>query len=78
MTSCRRPYKAVKSVVTAHGAQFVSIIDDLCDGDECPVVVKFESSFAPTTWDNAHLTEAGSIFIAKHLQAKLLPNLAND
>jgi peptidoglycan/LPS O-acetylase OafA/YrhL len=52
-------------IAGANDARFVSLVDLLCETDQCDAVVPNEDrGFAPLAWDSSHLTRAGSDFLA--------------
>jgi peptidoglycan/LPS O-acetylase OafA/YrhL len=48
--------------------QFVSVLDAVCDGRQCPVKVDPET---PIVWDTIHLTPEGSKFVVSKLKPQL-------
>jgi peptidoglycan/LPS O-acetylase OafA/YrhL len=56
---------------TMNGVTFLSALKDLCVNDNCLAVVWHEKAYELTAFDSGHLTEAGSIFLAKKLLEKL-------
>jgi peptidoglycan/LPS O-acetylase OafA/YrhL len=59
----------LKFIALSSGASFASALDALCQKDNCLATAKLDNKFEPIAWDYAHLTEAGSLLLAK----KLLP-----
>jgi SGNH domain (fused to AT3 domains) len=59
----------LESLALSSGASFVSALGALCENDKCLATAQLNDKFEPTAWDAGHLTEAGSLFLAK----KLLP-----
>jgi peptidoglycan/LPS O-acetylase OafA/YrhL len=47
--------------------EFISPIETLCVGHECPAVIEVLGSFTLFCFDYGHLTEGGSIFLAQKL-----------
>jgi peptidoglycan/LPS O-acetylase OafA/YrhL len=67
----------LRSVVAAGGVSFVSALDALCDKDKesCLATAELrDGKFQPIIWDVGHLTEAGSVLLAK----KLLPQIVSQ
>ena len=54
-----------------NGAVFLSPLDELCKDKKCLAVVKYQSKYWLTSWDNGHLTEAGSVYLYKALEKKV-------
>ncbi len=42
---------------------FISLLDNLCIKNKCLAITQYNSDFWLTSWDNGHLTEAGSIYL---------------
>jgi peptidoglycan/LPS O-acetylase OafA/YrhL len=57
----------LRSIAHTNGAAFVSAVDSLCRSDGCQVTVKDSGRIQLMAWDRTHLTEAGSIFLAKKI-----------
>ena len=55
----------IKSLALASGASFVSALDALCEKDNCLATAESNGHFEPTAFDKVHLTEAGSLHLAK-------------
>ena len=47
---------------------YISILDNFCVENLCLAVTEYKSTFWLTTWDNGHLTEAGSIYLFTKLK----------
>ena len=48
--------------------KFISLLDNFCIENKCLVATKYNSTFWLTTFDQGHLTEAGSIYIFTKLK----------
>ena len=59
----------LQSVANKVGAKFVSVINNLCLNKKCPAVTVSTDGLTLTVWDNSHLTEGGSVLLAKRLFA---------
>jgi peptidoglycan/LPS O-acetylase OafA/YrhL len=59
--------KELELIADGNDARFVSAIENLCVDGKCRIVTSSKEGWALTTWDNAHLTEAGSLLLAKQL-----------
>jgi hypothetical protein len=53
-----------------HGAVYLSPLQALCTESKCVATVAERNAVVPIAWDEAHLTEAGSIFLATRLLAQ--------
>ena len=51
-------------------AKYLSLIDMLCNKNKCLTIPEVSVS-APMQWDNAHLTEPGSLFVVSHLENQM-------
>lgn len=60
---------ALREQATREGARFLSPLQALCTEGKCMATVKFRGEVSPTAWDEAHLTEAGSIALITRLLA---------
>ena len=58
---------AFVDVVKEMGINFFSAINALCVNDKCQATVVFNGVPMPTVWDYGHLTEGGSVLLAKKL-----------
>lgn len=64
----RQRYDAgLRALADANGARFVSALDVFCTAGDCRVVLPDGGNFAPTAWDNGHLTLPGSLQLAAQL-----------
>ena len=60
---------AMKSALPeVEGFSFVSVVDRVCPGRQCPLMV----GDVPLSWDHAHLTAEGSVDVTE----RLVPALA--
>ncbi|PTX55838.1 peptidoglycan/LPS O-acetylase OafA/YrhL [Litoreibacter ponti] len=57
----------LRNLATQYGVEFVSLIDALCEGQECLAVVGDAGEPVPLVWDYGHLTQAGSRYIADEI-----------
>lgn len=51
------------------GARFVSALQTFCKAEQCRAVVPYGGGSKLTAWDSGHLTEAGSMLLAKEVLA---------
>lgn len=58
---------AFDDVAKEMGVNFFSAINALCVNDKCQATVVFNDVLMPTVWDYGHLTEGGSVLLAKKL-----------
>lgn len=54
----------IRHVGSEFGALFFSSLDSFCDSDNCLVAERYNGVLMPTAWDDAHLTSAGSVYLA--------------
>jgi len=55
------------------GFSYVSVVDAVCPARQCPVTV---DGGIPLSWDHAHLTAEGSVYVTARLLPKLGVNLS--
>lgn len=71
--------KALRRVAKQENVPFISIIDKLCQAQQCLGLVQKADGkpgeVAPVAWDHSHLTLEGSGYIAEQLKDELLPLL---
>jgi peptidoglycan/LPS O-acetylase OafA/YrhL len=61
--------RMMQAALSAHdGFSYVSVIDAVCPDRQCPVTI---DDGIPLSWDHAHLTAEGSVYVT----ARLLPKL---
>jgi hypothetical protein len=58
--------ESLRQLAERKGADYVSLIDALCQGSVCE---KFASPGMPLQFDEGHLTKQGSVFVAERLRA---------
>lgn len=51
--------------------RFIALIPDLCHGSDCLAFLEQSDGRVPMAWDYGHLTEIGSVHVAKILAARL-------
>lgn len=61
----------LRTAATARGVTFLSALDALCDNEMCLAVLESNGTYEPTAWDSAHLTESGSLLLARKLMAQV-------
>ena len=54
-----------------NGVDFISPLNNLCIDQNCLASVNFKSKYWLTSWDNGHLTEAGSVYLFKVLEKEI-------
>jgi hypothetical protein len=57
----------LEPVAAAAGVRFLSALRALCSDQQCPVVTAYAGHFDLVAWDRSHLTQAGSMLLAKRL-----------
>jgi hypothetical protein len=62
----------VRGRVEHTGAEYASAMDALCTREGCVTKVP-EGSDGLSTWDEAHLTASGSMYLAARLASRILP-----
>lgn len=60
----------IKTVATSNNVEFISPIEELCDGNNCPVIIRSADGFALTARDYGHMTKEGSVLLMEKLLAK--------
>jgi len=60
--------KELIALANEENINFVSILDNFCIEKKCLAITNYNSKFWLTTWDNGHLTEAGSVFLFTKLR----------
>jgi peptidoglycan/LPS O-acetylase OafA/YrhL len=53
----------LKQLSRVYGIQFLSILDNMCIDAQCLAVTEYRGKHWLTSWDNGHLSEAGSLFL---------------
>lgn len=61
----------VRAIGKANGARFVSMLDELCEGNKCRAIVTEHGKPHLVTWDYGHLTPEGSRYNAGLLLHRL-------
>ncbi len=61
----------LREAADSNGARFLSAIDSLCTENVCKAIAELDGKRDLTTWDNSHLTQAGSIFLSKKLLTQI-------
>jgi peptidoglycan/LPS O-acetylase OafA/YrhL len=59
----------LRMAASTSGARFVSALQIFCRAEQCRAVVPYRASSSLTAWDSGHLTEAGSMLLAKEVLA---------
>jgi hypothetical protein len=59
--------RELEKVTVLEGADFFSVLQNLCVYDQCQVVARSGKGFEPISWDASHLTRGGSMMLAKEL-----------
>ena len=59
--------KLLDAVSKEKKVKFFSSLNALCVKDKCQVTTGFNGKWTLTAWDYAHLTEGGSVLLAKKL-----------
>lgn len=59
------------NLLSSKNVYFISILKNICLLDRCPVYVSYDNVQELFTWDNSHLTQVGSLFIADTLFSKI-------
>ncbi|HEX5055627.1 MAG TPA: acyltransferase family protein [Gammaproteobacteria bacterium] len=59
--------KELALLASKQGVIFLSALNNLCIDEKCLAVVGFKNGYELTAWDNAHLTEASSLLLARKL-----------
>jgi len=62
----------LEAVASSGGASFVSALDALCARGNCLATAQLNSKVEPIAWDYGHLTEAGSLRLAKQLSPQII------
>ncbi|MBT8551986.1 acyltransferase [Polynucleobacter paneuropaeus] len=55
-------------------AEYLGPLDNLCKGQNCLAVVKYNSKYWLTSWDSGHLTEAGSVNLYRLMEKSIKIN----
>ena len=64
--------ESLKKLSKENKIKFVSIIDEICVGDECDVIINNnENQFIPISWDYGHSTEGGAEYIVRKFIDKI-------
>lgn len=61
----------LRAIAADAGVRFVSPIEEICRPEGCPVVVQLRGKAELTAFDAEHMTEAGSVLLARRLLEKL-------
>lgn len=61
--------RAVAAAAQEHGARFVPLRERLCRDDQCEALVSSPKGLVPLVWDMSHLSEGGSLYLARKLTA---------
>lgn len=69
--SIRNIDDALMVAAEAHGATFISALDGFCQDHRCRTIVAQNDQPQLTTFDYGHLTEAGSIFLARYILSRV-------
>lgn len=77
--SLREMDKNIRQVAEKSGAEFVSTLDVFCTHEKCLAVTWNQklARYEPVAWDDAHLTEAGSLKLAQVLFSHFAPPMAS-
>jgi hypothetical protein len=59
----------LQAISAKNNIYFVSAMDVFCRGQKCKTIASLDGTLMPTTFDYGHLTEGGSIILAKKLLA---------
>jgi hypothetical protein len=59
--------QALNAFMDAHGVSFLSALDRLCPNSKCLAVTAWHGNPTLVTWDDSHLTEAGSVLLVTKL-----------
>ncbi|GGY96706.1 acyltransferase family protein [Novosphingobium colocasiae] len=62
--------RAVATAAREHGARFVPLRSRLCRDDLCEALVASPKGLVPLVWDTSHLSEGGSLYLARRLTAE--------
>ena len=65
--------RAMRQLVTDHGATYVSVYDSVCRNDRCD---EFAEGDIPLQFDAGHLTAKGSVEVGRRLSASFARKLA--
>jgi len=61
----------ISEIALKHRVNFISIFNEICDGDLCSALIPSGIGFEPIVWDYGHLTESGSIYVADKISLKI-------
>jgi hypothetical protein len=57
-----------------NGLDYISLRDIVCPGDKC---ITYANSGVPLQFDDSHLTDPGSVLVARAIVARLMPSTAS-
>ncbi len=64
--------KYINSLIPENDAIYIDSLNIFCKKNKCKVTTKYENKTIPISWDYGHLTEGGSIFLAKEIENIIL------
>lgn len=62
--------ESLSSVARDTNVQFFSALNSFCENRKCLATIMYNKELSLTAWDYGHLTEAGSLFLARKLVEK--------
>ena len=65
--------KKLEKLALKHNANFISILDILCNEGSCITGIESDDGFTPFAFDRSHLTNSGSMYLGQTIQKLLAP-----